>query len=75
MNKYKNEGIGLNASSSDKREANILDKAGRGITGRPDAVLFRKDEEKILHEKINETNVLSDEEPFQLSYLLKKIRS
>ena len=33
---------------------NILDKAGKRITGRPDAVLFRKDEEKILHEKINE---------------------
>ena len=29
-------------------------KAGKRITGRPDAVLFRKDEEKILHEKINE---------------------
>ena len=54
MNKYKNKGIGLNAISSYKRAANILDKAGKGITGRPDAVLFRKDEEKILHEKINE---------------------
>ncbi len=54
INKYKNKGIGLNAISSYKRAANILDKAGKGITGRPDAVLFRKDEEKILHEKINE---------------------
>ena len=54
MNKYKNKGIGLNAISSYKRASNILDKAGKGITGRPDAVLFRKDEEKILHEKINE---------------------
>ena len=54
MNKYKNKGIGLNAISSYKRAANILDKAGKGIAGRPDAVLFRKDEEKILHEKINE---------------------
>ena len=54
MNKYKNKGIGLNAISSYKRAANILDKAGKGITGRPDTVLFRKDEEKILHEKINE---------------------
>ena len=54
MNKYKNKDIGLNAISSYKRAANILDKAGKGITGRPDAVLFRKDEEKILHEKINE---------------------
>ena len=54
MNKYKNKGIGLNAISSYKRAANILEKADKGITGRPDAVLFRKDEEKILHEKINE---------------------
>ena len=54
MNKYKNKGIGLNAISSYKRASNILDKAGKGITGRPDAVLFRKEEEKILHEKINE---------------------
>ena len=54
MNKYKNKGIGLNAISSYKRASNILDKAGAGITGRPDAVLFRKEEEKILHEKINE---------------------
>ena len=44
MNKYKNKGIGLNAISSYKRASNILDKAER-ITGRPDAVLFRKDEE------------------------------
>ena len=54
MNKYKNKGVGLNAIGSYKRASNILDKAGKGITGRPDAVLFRKDEEKILHEKINE---------------------
>ena len=54
MNKYKNKGVGLNAISSYKRASNILEKAGKGIVGRPDAVLFRKDEEKILHEKINE---------------------
>ena len=54
MNKYKNKGIGLNAISSYKRASNILEKAGKKIIGRPDAVLFRKDEEKILHEKINE---------------------
>ncbi len=54
MNKYKNKDVGLNALSSYKRASNILDKAGEGITGRPDAVLFRKDEEKILYEKINE---------------------
>ena len=54
INKYKNKGIGLNAISSYKRASNILDKAGKEVTGRPDAVLFRKNEEKILHEKINE---------------------
>ncbi len=54
MNKYKNKGIGLNAINSYKRASNILDKAGKRITGRPDAVLFRKAEEKILHEKISE---------------------
>jgi len=54
MNKYKNKGIGLNAINSYKRVSNILDKARKSVTGRPDAVLFRKDEEKILHEKINE---------------------
>ena len=54
MNKYINKGIGLNAISSYKRASNILDKTRNKIAGRPDAVLFRKDEEKILHEKINE---------------------
>ncbi len=54
IHKYKNKGIGLNAINSYKRASNILDKAGKGITGRPDAVLFRKEEEKVLHEKINE---------------------
>ena len=48
MNKYKNKEIGLNTISSYKRASNILDKAEKRITGRPDAVLFRKDEEKIL---------------------------
>ncbi len=54
MNKYKNKGIGYNAISSYKRASNILDKVGKSITGKPDAVLFRKDEEKKLYEKINE---------------------
>ena len=54
IHKYKNKGLGLNAISSYKRASNILDKAGKGITGRPDAVLFRKEEERVLHEKINE---------------------
>ena len=54
IHKYKNKDVGINAISSYKRASNILDKAGKGYTGRPDAILFRKDEEKILHEKINE---------------------
>ncbi len=54
IHKYKNKGIGLNVISSYKRASNILDKSGKGITGRPDAVLFRKEEERVLHEKINE---------------------
>ena len=32
----------------------LTDKAEKEITGRPDAVLFRTDEEKILFDKINE---------------------
>jgi len=54
IHKYKNKGIGLNTISSYKRVSNILDKAEKGVTGRPDAVLFRKDEERALYEKINE---------------------
>ena len=54
MNKYINKDIGVNAISSYKRASNITDKADKGITGRPDAVLFRTDEEKILFEKIND---------------------
>ena len=54
MNKYINKDVGVNAISSYKRASNITDKADKGITGRPDAVLFRTEEEKILFEKINE---------------------
>ncbi len=54
MNKYINKDVGLNAISSYKRASNITDKAKKEITGRPDAVLFRTEEEKILFEKINE---------------------
>ncbi len=54
MNKYINKDVGINAISSYKRASNITDKAVKGITGRPDAVLFRTEEEKILFEKINE---------------------
>ncbi len=54
MNKYIKKDIGINAISSYKRASNITDKAEKGISGRPDAVLFRTEEEKILFEKINE---------------------
>ena len=40
INKYKNKGIGLNAINSYKRAFNILDKAGKIVDGRTDAVLF-----------------------------------
>ena len=52
MNRYKNKGIGLNAISSYKRASNILDKAGKGnLAGRPDPILFRKNEEKYFMKK------------------------
>ncbi len=54
MNKHINKETGINAISSYKRASNILDKAEKDISGRPDAVLFRKEEEKQLYEKINE---------------------
>ena len=52
MNKYKNKSVGLNAISSYKRASNILDKAGKVVTGRPDAVLFRKEEEKFFTRRL-----------------------
>ena len=74
IHKYKNKGICLNAISSYKRASNILDKAGKGITGRPDAVLFRKEEERVLHEKINEIRkafTVKDENKDYESLLIK----
>ena len=54
MNKYIEKDIGKNAIYSYKRASNILDREKKEIFGKPDAVLFRKDEEKSLFEKINE---------------------
>ena len=74
MNKYINKGIGLNAINSYKRASNILDKAEKKVTGRPDAVLFRKDEEKALHNKINEIRkafTVKDEKKDYESLLIK----
>ena len=74
IHKYKNKGIGLNVISSYKRALNILDKAEKGIVGRPDAVLFRKEEERVLHEKINEIRkafTVKDENKDYESLLIK----
>tara|TARA_B100000686_G_scaffold254276_1_gene265490 strand:+ start:2710 stop:4764 length:2055 start_codon:yes stop_codon:yes gene_type:complete len=54
MNKYIEKDIGKNVIYSYKRASNILDREKKEIFGKPDAVLFRKDEEKSLFEKINE---------------------
>ena len=54
MNKYISKEIGINIVSSYKRASNIAAKAEKGITGSPDAVLFRTEEEKKLYGKINE---------------------
>jgi len=58
MNKNINKDTGKDAIYSFKRASSILDheskKLAKKIIGRPDAVLFRKDEEKFLFEKLNE---------------------
>ena len=54
MNKYINKESGKNAISSYKRAYNIVSSAKRNLSGRPDAVLFREEEEKHLFEKLNE---------------------
>jgi|TARA_B110000211_G_C14083473_1_gene555638 glycyl-tRNA synthetase beta chain len=52
INKYIKNEVGKNAISTYKRAFNIIEKTDKKISGRPDAVLFRKDEEKALYEKI-----------------------
>ena len=54
MNRYIAKEIGRNAISSYKRAYNIIESAKTDLSGRPDAVLFRKEEEKHLFEKLNE---------------------
>ena len=54
MNKYINKETGKNAISSYKRAYNIIESINENLTGRPDAVLFRQEEEKDLFEKLNE---------------------
>ena len=62
MNKNINKDIGKDAIYSFKRVSSILEheskKLTKELTGRPDAVLFRKDEEKFLFEKLNEIRKL-----------------
>ena len=54
MNKYINKEVGKNAISSYKRAHNIIEGHKDDLQGRPDAVLFRQVEEKVLFDKINE---------------------
>ena len=54
INKYIDKDVGKNALSSYRRAFNIIEKEGKKIEGRPDAVLFRKKEEENLYTKINE---------------------
>ena len=62
MNKNFNKDMGKDAIYSFKRASSILahesKKQTKELTGRPDAVLFRKDEEKFLFEKLNEIRKL-----------------
>ena len=54
MSKYINKPVGKDVINSYKRASNIIENINDRITGSPDAVLFRQDEEKALFEKINE---------------------
>ena len=53
-NKFINKEAGKNAISSYKRACNIIENTKENLSGRPDSVLFRKEEEKHLFEKLNE---------------------
>ena len=58
LNKFISKEMGQNILSSYKRATNILDQEIKKnnfiITGVPDSILFKKDEEKFLLDKINE---------------------
>ena len=61
--KFIKKDIGTNLLSSYKRAFNIIGKEPSSLEGRPDTILFRKDEEKNLFEKINEIKkMISDRE-------------
>ena len=51
INKYKNKGIGLNAISSYKRAANILDKSGRKLLVRLMLFYLEKMKKKYFMKK------------------------
>ena len=54
INKYIDKDIGKNIVGSYKRACNIIENVESEITGTPDAVLFRQEDEKALYEQINE---------------------
>ena len=58
LNKTINTEIGQNILASYKRASNILEQEVKknklSIKGMPDSILFKKDEEKILFDEINE---------------------
>ena len=79
MNKFINKEVGQNVIHSYKRAFNIIDKSEKRISGRPDAVLFRQEEEKILFEKLNEVRrvftVKDDKKNYEnLMILLSEIK-
>jgi len=54
LNKNIDKEIVVNIISSYKRASKITENKKKEITGKPDAVLFRQNEEKALFDKINE---------------------
>ena len=54
INKYLDRDIGKNIVNSYKRASNIIENTEKNITGKPDPVLFRHEDEKALYEQINE---------------------
>ena len=54
MHKYIDKEIGINTINAYKRAFNIIQNVDPEAAGRPDPVLFRKNEEKALFEKIND---------------------
>ena len=58
ISKFISKEIGKNIINSYKRAFNIIEKTEKGIAGRPDAVLFRQEEEKVLFEKLKEIRMV-----------------